>query len=343
MPRMAVLCSLSLCATFAQATEPAAPSAEGEPMRPIPAILDTDIGGDIDDTWALALSLRCPELDVKLVLTDTGDTVYRARLAAKLLQVAGRTDIPVGVGLKQKSDGPRERQKAWIEDYPLERYPGKVHDDGVQALIDLVMGSPEPITLICIGPSPNIGEALKREPRIAAKARMAGMFGSFKVHHTTNRKRSVVAGQIPEWNVVKDIAAAQAIFAAPWIEAAITPLDTCAHVVLDGPRYQRLRESKDPLMRAVIENYDLWAAGHKDSDVTRHSSVLYDTVAVYLAFSTQHLRMKKTNVRVDNKGYTVEDAAARPVNVAMDWTNLDAFMDFLTERLLTPVTASSKR
>jgi inosine-uridine nucleoside N-ribohydrolase len=42
--------------------------------RSIPVILDTDIGGDIDDTWALAMMLRSPELDVKLVVTDTGDT-----------------------------------------------------------------------------------------------------------------------------------------------------------------------------------------------------------------------------------------------------------------------------
>ena len=38
----------------------------------IPVIFDTDIGSDIDDTWALGFLLRCPELDVKLVTTDRG-------------------------------------------------------------------------------------------------------------------------------------------------------------------------------------------------------------------------------------------------------------------------------
>ena len=65
----------------------------------IPVILDTDIGGDIDDTWALAMMLKSPELDVKLVVTDTGNTTYRAKIAAKMLEIAGRTDVPVGVGL----------------------------------------------------------------------------------------------------------------------------------------------------------------------------------------------------------------------------------------------------
>ena len=35
---------------------------------PVPVILDTDIGFDVDDVWALAFMLRCPELDVKLVI-----------------------------------------------------------------------------------------------------------------------------------------------------------------------------------------------------------------------------------------------------------------------------------
>ena len=30
--------------------------------KPVPVILDTDIGGDIDDTWALGMLLNCPEL-----------------------------------------------------------------------------------------------------------------------------------------------------------------------------------------------------------------------------------------------------------------------------------------
>ena len=39
-------------------------------------VLDTDIGGDIDDTWALAMLLGCPELDLRLVVSATGDTTY---------------------------------------------------------------------------------------------------------------------------------------------------------------------------------------------------------------------------------------------------------------------------
>ena len=70
----------------------ASPDQAGQNRTPsvrIPVILDTDIGDDIDDTWALVLLLKSPELDLKLVVGDQGKPLYRARLIAKLLQVAG--------------------------------------------------------------------------------------------------------------------------------------------------------------------------------------------------------------------------------------------------------------
>ena len=64
----------------------------------IPVILDTDIGDDIDDTWALTMLLKSPLLDLKLVTTTRGKAEYRGKLVAKILTAAGRTDVPVGLG-----------------------------------------------------------------------------------------------------------------------------------------------------------------------------------------------------------------------------------------------------
>ena len=41
---------------------------------PIPVILDTDLGDDIDDTWVLAMLLASPQVDVKLIVTASDDT-----------------------------------------------------------------------------------------------------------------------------------------------------------------------------------------------------------------------------------------------------------------------------
>ena len=78
------------------------------PGRKIPVIFDTDICDDIDDTWALALLLQSPEFDVKLVVTAVGNTVSKAKTVAKFLEIAGRTDIPVGIGVQHNKGTPRQ-------------------------------------------------------------------------------------------------------------------------------------------------------------------------------------------------------------------------------------------
>jgi inosine-uridine nucleoside N-ribohydrolase len=284
-------------------------------------ILDTDIGSDIDDAWALAMLLRCPELDLKLVTSAFGDTTARAKNIAKMLTIGGRDEVPVGVG---KPTPAQEMPYAdWAKDFDLTAYRGGAHKDGVQALIDTIMKSPRPVTLICIGPLTNIAEALLREPRIAKNSRFVGMTGS--VFRGYNDAPEISK----EYNVAVDIPACQATFAAPW-DITITPLDTCGIVRLMGEKYLACRRSRDVLTRAVIEQYDMWLRGHSDEGA---SSVLFDTVAVYLGFSEDLLSMKTVGVRVTDDGFTPPDPAARPVHVAAGWKDLPAFEDFLVKRL----------
>ncbi len=295
----------------------------------IPVILDTDIGSDVDDTWALALLLRSPELDLKLVLTATCDTVYRARIAAKLLQTAGRTDVPVGIGLRGAPA--HEYQRPWVETYDLSAYPGTVHEQGIQAMIDLIRHSPEPVTIIAISAATNLAHALRIAPDIAEKCRFVGMFGS------VDRGYGEGSSPLAEANVKGDIAAARQVFAAPWRETLITPLDTCDQVILSGEAYQRIRRADDPLLRAVIENYRIWAPlvpWVEIDDVEMRSSTLFDTVAVYMAYSLELLQMETMRLSITDAGLTVRDEDGAAVQVALAWRDLPAFREHLTERLL---------
>jgi len=63
-------------------------------------ILDTDIGDDIDDAFALALLLQSPEIKLLGITTAFGDTEMRARLVERYLSAVGRGDIPVAAGVE---------------------------------------------------------------------------------------------------------------------------------------------------------------------------------------------------------------------------------------------------
>lgn len=307
-------------------------------QKAIPVILDTDIGNDIDDTWALGLLLKSPEFDVKLVVGDQGKSLYRARLIAKLLETAGRTDVPVGVGLDVNAHG-EGPQAEWVKGYDLKSYPGTVHEDGVQAIIDTIMQSPRPVTLIAIGPLPNVAAALEREPKIATRARFVGMHGSVRLGYGGNPKVSA------EYNVRADAKACRKVLSAPW-DVTITPLDTCGLVVLKGERYARVRDSKDPVASAIIENYRIWCRNRKGGDPKQaesRSSTLFDPVAVYLGFTENHLKMEKLGIRVTDDGYTRIDPAAKVLNVATEWKDMGAFKEVLVKRVTRSVRKGPRR
>ena len=115
----------------------------------------------------------------------------------------------------------------------------------------------------------------------------------------------------------------------------ITPLDTCGIICLRGEKYRKVAECTDPLTKAVIENYRIWwkAGNPNKPEKIDASSVLFDTVAVYLACSTDLLNMERLSIRVTDDGFTREDLQGKAIDCAMSWKDLGAFEDLLVQRL----------
>lgn len=302
---------------------------------PIPVILDTDIGTDIDDTWALAQLLRSPELAPKLILTGAGGIEFRTTVTARYLEVCGRADVPVGRGVQAwETEASHRNQEPWIKKYDLSKYPGEIAADGVGRMIRIIEESPVPVTIIAIGPAVNIAAALERAPHIATKCRFVGMFGSFDVGYTGTLPASA------ETNVRLRPADFRAVMSAPWIDVLLTPLDTCNFAVLDGDNYHRIwSATHDPMLRALIENYCLFAPRvtwmHCDFFAVR-STILFDCVAVYLAYSEAFVETETVRFKITDDGFTVRDEADGPhtARVALRWRDLPAFHAHLTKRLL---------
>jgi len=313
----------------------------GSSGQKIPVIFDTDICDDIDDTWALAMLLQSPEFDIKLITTEVGNTQSKAKTVAKFLKTVGRTDIPIGIGVQQHKD--RHRQDAWAKDYELSSYPGKIYEDGVQALIDTIMKSSSKIKLVAVGPLPNIAAALEREPKIANRAEFVGMHGSIRRGYGNNPKSS------PEYDVKAFVKEAQKVFTASW-DMTITPLDTCGIVQLKSQKYQKVLNNDSPLTNALIENYRVWyrqGIRNDNKDLSEEqldkrvnqkcnssSSTLFDTVGIYLAMSTELVKMEKLPIIVTDDGYTKIDENGKKINCATEWKDLGAFEDLLVDRLI---------
>jgi inosine-uridine nucleoside N-ribohydrolase len=204
-----------------------------------------------------------------------------------------------------------------------------VYQDGADALIQTIKGSSEPVTVIAIGPLSTIGEALRRAPDLTENSRFVGMHGSIYKGYCDSDQ------PVAETNVREHNEACRLVFESNW-DLTITPLDSCGLVDLEGDLYERILGSKDPLVQALMELNHIFAANVKwmTYDATQRSSTLFDTVAVYMAFSEELLTFKTLPIKVTEDGRTLVDSSGKKVHCAMGWKDLDAFKSFLVGRIL---------
>lgn len=300
--------------------------------KPVPIIIDTDIGSDIDDSWALAMALKSPELDLKLVTVTEFDVVYQAKLAAKMLEIAGRSDIPVGIGL---SCGRYDKNcfiRDWVEDYDLSSYPN-VREDGVQALIDTIMASEEKVTIIAIGAFRNLAAAVEREPRIKEKSKILGVCAN--IYNGAFRGMNWYPPLGRESNIWCDVDAYRRSVEVEGWEVEIVPLDLTGGTILNGERYAKVKEhgEKDPLIKALMECCDIW---YKNIEFNFHgeSSCLFDTVGIYAAFTHENMNYQRLPLYANDDSITLIDPMrGKEMDIAITWGDKDKFYKFLVARL----------
>lgn len=101
-------------------------------------IIDTDIGDDVDDAFALALAVRSPELQVLGVTTTFGDTEARAKIVDRFLGEVGRAEIPVLAGRATATKNPMSQRKYGESGH----FAKSSHGDAVEFLLDQIRKYP---------------------------------------------------------------------------------------------------------------------------------------------------------------------------------------------------------
>ena len=130
------------------------PGVEPENATQQLVILDTDIGDDIDDAFALALLLQSPEIKLLGITTAFGDTELRARLVERYLAAVDRSGIPVEAGVATPAAN-HFTQAAYAR-----QAPERQHEDAIGFLLREIKAHPGQITLIAIGPPGELGAIL---------------------------------------------------------------------------------------------------------------------------------------------------------------------------------------
>ncbi len=188
------------------------PQAEPAPDH-VPLILDVDTG--IDDSLALLYACASPEVELLAVTCVGGNTDARqvARNTLAVLELAGRTDVPVLLGREQPLVKPLETSAETHGPaglgYAVLPEPSQplAEGDAAERIVELARERPGEILLVTLGPLTNLAVALERAPELP---RLLGAYALMGGAYRGSGNTTPVA----EWNVYVDPDAARAVFAA---------------------------------------------------------------------------------------------------------------------------------
>jgi inosine-uridine nucleoside N-ribohydrolase len=301
-------------------------SPQSTPSSTEKVIIDTDIGDDIDDAFAVALALRSPELQILGITTTFGDTETRAKLLDRFLAEIGRPDIPIAAGVPTPPKG-TFTQRRYAE---AGHFAERSHPDAVAFLLDQIRRNPGQITLIAIGPLMNVGAAIDKDPATFRKLkRVIMMGGSIRRGYGDLGYGPPVPPQ-PEWNILNDIPSAQKLFAAG-VSLFVMPLDS-TQLKMDEVKRAFLFGQGTPITNALTLLYHQWG---------QETPTLFDPMTIAFLVNPTLCPVQPMYIRVDEKGFTRPDPgpsnSPNPPNaqVCLD-SGPDAFFHFLLPRLAAP-------
>jgi inosine-uridine nucleoside N-ribohydrolase len=300
----------------------ASPRMNGQSPAATPqlVILDTDIGDDIDDAFALALILRSPELRLLGVGTAFGDTELRARLVDRYLAAVGRSDIPVLAGVATPTTN-HFTQAAYAR-----QAPDRKHGDAAAFLLNQIRAYPGQITLIAIGPLFNVQAAIARDPATFKQLKRVVIMGGsvYQGYEGKNRDRNTPPS--PEWNILCDPAGAKALFASG-VPVYVMPLDS-TQIHLEPSALAALLAHGSPLTDQIALLYHQWAG----TAVPSPSPTLFDPVAVTYSFRPDLCPAAPMRLEVDDKGFTRPLGGAPNAQVCLH-SDEKGFLDLLSSRI----------
>jgi inosine-uridine nucleoside N-ribohydrolase len=301
---------------------------------PVPIVIDCDPGHD--DAIAILLALGSPEVELRGITTVAGNQTLdkTTRNALVVLEVAGRSDVPVAAG----ADAPLRRAL---------RTAAHVHGESGLDGPELPEPSAEPVdaeaadflaellepgvVLVPTGPLTNVALLLRRHPDVRERLeRIVWMGGSIGEGNVT---------PAAEFNAFVDPEAAAAVFASG-IPLTMVGLDVTHKALFTRAHGERLRGC-GRAGRFVAELSDFFQAFHERS-YRFDGSPIHDAMAVGHVIDPTLLDTRRVNVAVETAselcdGRTVVDlrgVTGREPNAEVG-VDVDAprFLDLLVSRI----------
>jgi inosine-uridine nucleoside N-ribohydrolase len=227
-----------------------------------PILIDTDAGTDDLMAIAFLVSNATVRIEAITVVNGLAHPDAGAKNIVRLLDLAGRKDIPVFVGRSTPLQGQAEFPADWrkiSDELPGVTLPAPSRQPeskpAADYLVERLRDGTRPVRILALGPLTNLAEALKRQPSLMAAIselvimggalRVPGNLGDggvFKTNNTTS-----------EWNIFVDPLAARIVFRSG-VPIRLIPLDATNKVPIDSPFLAKFQTgARSALARVVAQ------------------------------------------------------------------------------------------
>ncbi len=264
-------------------------------------IIDTDPG--VDDAMAIFFALRSPELEVIGLTTVFGNvhTDLATINALRLLEIAGRPDIPVVQGASDPLAGPFNGPVPFVHgddgqgNAHLPPPTTRPHDGSAAAfIVEQVMAAPGEITLVPIGPLTNIALALRLEPRIAQNVRQVVLMGG-------NALCPGNATPAAEANIHNDPEAADVVFGAGW-PVTMVGLDVTHKVNMTRAHLERYAQAQNPLAQHIARIVPFYRDYFESQHPGLDGIYVHDSSAIAYVIDPSLFVTERWPLRVETQG-----------------------------------------
>lgn len=280
-------------------------------------ILDTDLGSDIDDSFAIAYLLAQKNCELLGITTVSGEPIKRAEMASAICINAGRGDIPIHPGAEFplihaiKQDIAHQYAKLEGFEHKSEFEP----NSAVRFLRETIRNNPGEVTLVAIGALTNIALLFCVDPEIPSLIKRLVIMGG---HFAQSDPQKTVK----EWNILCDTHAAKIVFQRAPKDFVAVGTDITMRVAL--PKEDHAPYRNIPLLKPVFSFAEEW--------FSRANRVIYhDPLAVAAIFEPEILKYTRVKSEViadgDERGLTTAAPDANGnVTVASD-VDIPAFFN----------------
>ncbi|CAH8251277.1 unnamed protein product [Arabidopsis lyrata] len=266
-------------------------------------IIDTDPG--IDDAMAIFVALNSPEVDVIGLTTIFGNvyTTLATRNALHLLEVAGRTDIPVAEGTHKTflndtklriADFVHGKDGLGNQNFPPPK--GKpIEKSGPEFLVEQAKLYPGEITVVALGPLTNIALAIQLDPDFSKNVgQIVLLGGAFAVNGNVN--------PASEANIFGDPEAADIVFTCG-ADIIAVGINVTHQVIMTANDKDKLASSNGKFAQYLCKILDVYYDYHLTAYEIK-GVYLHDPATILAAFLPSLFTYTEGVARVQTSGIT---------------------------------------